>query len=161
MTLFIDNLLFSLRGSSIATDLKGNKKYEIKGKFFSFSRRKYVLDANGKCLYLVRNKYFNFLSRQAIVYDGTGKKLLRLVKAPLSFGPKFYTKDYPDELYFDGEFCGFNYTVSRNGKKVASVYKPLNLLRDKFQLDIAESEDPAFFVALIIAIDNILDVPLL
>ena len=36
MTLFIDNLLFPLRGSSIATDLKGNKKYEIKGKCFSF-----------------------------------------------------------------------------------------------------------------------------
>lgn len=157
MTLFIANKLFSLHGHSTVVDENGNNVYFIKGKLFSPTYKKYVCDMEGNRLYTVRNKYFHLFTRKALIYDAEGKKLLKLVQKFFSVGPKFYTRYYPDELYFDGSFGGFNYTVSRNGKEIASIHHPFTVMVDKFQVDIAEGEDPAFLVALIIAVDNIID----
>ncbi len=157
MTLFISNKLFSLRGSSVVTDAGGAEVYTIRGKLFSPTRKKFVYDRDGQLLYTVRNKYFHLFTRKALIYDGSGKKILKLVQKWFSIGPKFYTRYYPDELLFDGEFGGFNYTVYCNGLPIATIHRPVLSLADRFQADIADGADHAFFVALVIAVDNILD----
>lgn len=157
MTLFITNKLFYLHGNSTVVDETGRDVFFVKGKLFSPTFKKFVCDMDGNLLYTVRNKFFHLFTRKALIYDADGKKVLKLVQKFFSVGPKFYTKEYPEELYFDGSFGGFNYTVSRNGQQIASIHHPFTFMADKFQADIADGEDAAFLVALIIAVDNIID----
>ena len=48
-------------------------------------------------------------------------------------------------------------SVSVNGETVGATRRRVDLLRDSFELEIKDDEDVPFFVALIIAIDNMRD----
>ena len=50
----------------------------------------------------------------------------------------------------------FDYHIFREGKESGHVSRKISL-RDSFVLDIGDDEDYYFFVALVIAIDNISD----
>ena len=51
---------------------------------------------------------------------------------------------------------GFDYHISLNGEEVGHVSRKISL-RDSFVLDLKDGLDEKFFVALLIAVDNITD----
>ena len=55
MELCIRNKWISLRGSSEIKDVDGNNKFKVRGKFWTFTRKKFINDLDDKNLYIVRN----------------------------------------------------------------------------------------------------------
>ena len=155
MRIFIKNKIMTLRGSSTATDDTGAPVYEIAGKFFSFTHKKFIRSLTGYTLYTVRNKFFNFFFHKAIIKDGEGNKVA-YVRNTFGFRNRYKVSGYHDEITIDGEFLSFNMTIARNGVPIGTIHRDFNLVRDSFILD-SDDENMPFLVALVIAIDNIVD----
>lgn len=157
MKLLIKNKLMSLKGNSIVKDEEGKEKFRIKGKVFSVTRKKKIFDENGNLLYRVKNKFWHLpYSRKAFIYDENGTKVAQIV-AKYAFKKKFYIEGYKDQISITGNFFGYNYSICQNGDVIGTLNKKVISLTDTYTLDIPNEEDAPFMVALVIAIDNIID----
>ena len=155
MQLFIKNKFISLRGSSKVLDAQDNPAYNVQGKFWTITRKKFVQDLNGNTLYVVRNKFWHIFLKSAFVYDANGEKVAQ-IKRKIALKSKFSVRGYKDELRIDGTFIGWTFQIYKNEKLLGTIKRLLDF-RDSFVLDIEDGEDAAFFVALVIAMDNIID----
>ena len=154
MKVTIKNKFFSVGGSSSVKDESGNDVFFVKGKVFSPTKVKWVCDKAGNKLYMVRNKWFNFFSHRAYVYEGDNK--IAQVKHPFLSGKRFEVEGYKDRITIDGEFFSRLSTITRNGSAVGTITREFTLVNDTFTLEADEADMP-FMIALVIAIDNIVD----
>lgn len=154
MRVIIKNKFFSLGGSSSVKDEYGKDVFFVKGRFLSPTRVKWVCDKDKNKLYKVRNKWFNFVNERAYVYEG--KEKIARVKHPFFSGKKFVVEGYKDEILIDGDFFSPLSTITRNGNVVGTINREFSIVSDTFALE-AEEEDMPFMIALVIAIDNIVD----
>lgn len=154
MIVTIKNKLFSLGGSSSVKDENGENAFFVKGRFLSPTHVKWVFDKNKNKLFKVRNKWFNFINQKAFVYEGKTK--IAQVKHPFLSGKKFVVEGYKDEILIDGDFFSLTSTITKNGKPVGTINRKFVAVTDTFTLE-AEEQDMPFMIALVIAIDNIVD----
>lgn len=155
MVLYLKNELVSPGGSSFVVDAAGTKVYSVKGKIFSISRKKYVLGPDGKRLFMVRNKVFRLFRHSAFVYGPSGEKIMKITKA--FFTHKYTAKGYSSSLLIDGNIVGFNFSVLRDGVSIGRIFREFAIFRDSFGLEAYAKEDEPLLIALVIAIDNIID----
>lgn len=154
MKVIIKNKFFSLGGSSSVKDENGKNVFYVKGRFLSPTHVKWVCDQNKHKLFKVRNKWFNFINERAYIYEGRTK--VARVKHPLFGGKKFIVEGYQDEILIDGDFFSLKSTIMRNGKPIGTIDRQITIVNDAFALEADEAEMP-FLIALVIAIDNIMD----
>lgn len=154
MRVIIKNKFFSLGGSSSVKDENGNDVFFVKGRVFSPTHVKWVCDKQKHKLFKVRNKWFNFINERAYVYED-GTKIARVKHPPFS-GKKFVVEGYKDEILIDGDFFSPRATIVRNGDPVGVIDRQFAVVNDTFALE-ADEKDMPFMIALVIAIDNILD----
>lgn len=154
MKVVIKNKFFSLGGSSTVKNEQGEDVFYVKGKVFSPTNVKWVCDLDGNKLYKVRNKWFNFINQKAFVYEGDTK--IACVKHPFFSIKKFVVEGYEDEIVIDGDFFSLESTIMRNGVSVGTICREFTLIKDAFTLE-ADEKDMPFMIALVIAIDNIVD----
>ena len=72
------------------------------------------------------------------------------------FGDKYDIESAYGRLQARGHFDGGDYTVSRGGAPVARMVRKFSL-REKFAVDIADDENQAFLLAIVLAIEAIHD----
>lgn len=154
MRVTIKNKLFSVSGSSGVKDENGNDVFFVKGRFLSPTRVKWVCDKNGNKLYKVRNKWINFFNERAYVYEGDTK--VARVKHPFFSGNKFVLEGYKDDITIAGDYFSLKSTITRNGVPVGTINREFFALTNTFYLESDEADMP-FMIALVIAIDNIVD----
>lgn len=154
MKVIIKNKFFSLGGSSSVKNENGEDVFFVKGRFLSPTHVKWVCDKNKKKLFKVRNKWFNFINERVYVYEGKTK--VAKVKHPMFSGKKFVVEGYKDEILINGDFFGTQSTITKNGKSVGTINSEFAVVNDTFALE-AEEADMPFMIALVIAIDNIID----
>lgn len=68
----------------------------------------------------------------------------------------FYVVGYKDEIKIEGNFLSFTSQITRNGEVIGTIRRQINFITDAFELE-GKEEDMPFLVALVIAIDNIVD----
>lgn len=154
MKVIIKNKFFSIGGGSSVKDENGNDVFVVKGRFMSPTRVKWVCDKAGNKLYKVRNKWFNFFSGSAYIYKDNEK--IAKVYHPAFSPKKFIVEGYKDEIIIDGEFFSPKSTIMRNGKPVGTINREFTIINDAFTLEADEADIP-LMIALVIAIDNIVD----
>lgn len=154
MKVVIKNKFFSLGGSSSVKNENGEDVFFVKGRSLSPTHVKWVCDKEKHKLYKVRNKWFNFINERAYVYEGKTK--VAKVKHPLFSGKKFVVEGYKEEILINGDFFSAQSTITRNGNPVGTINREFAVVNDTFTLE-AEEKDMPFMIALVIAIDNILD----
>lgn len=155
MKVVIKNKFFSLGGGSSVKNDQGEDVFFVKGKVLSPTRVKWVCDNDKRKLYKVRNKWFNFVNERAYVYDENNNKIA-CVKHPLFSGKRFVVEGYQDEILIDGDFFSFQSTIMKNGEPIGTINRKITFVNDAFTLE-ADEEDMPFMIALVIAIDNIVD----
>ena len=64
---------------------------------------------------------------------------------------------FKDEIEIKGDFLSWTLDIIKNGKTIGTIRREFNLFKDCFVLETEDTEDMPFMVALVIAIDNILD----
>ena len=156
MQLLIKNKWISLRGSSIVTDINEKDYLIVKGKFWTFTSKKFVQDLQGNLLYTVRNKFWTLFARKAMVYDKDGNLIAKIRRKIFSVHDRYFIESSLGQMEIMGNILCFDYHITLNGQEIGHVARKISL-RDSFVLDIQDGYEPAFFVALVIAIDNITD----
>lgn len=155
MKVFIKNKLVSIGGSSTVKDESGRDVFFVKGRAMSPTHVKFVCDAKKNKLYKVRNKWFHLFTHKAFVYDENGSKIA-CVKHPPFTGKRFVVQGYGAEITVDGDFFSLRSHILKNGEPVGTIDREFTIIRDSFCLEADEKEIP-FLIALVIAIDNIMD----
>ena len=158
MELRIRNKWISFKGSSVVKNEKEEDVLKVIGRFWSIRRRKYICDLDEKPKFMVRNRFWNFFRHASYVLDPENpKKMIAKVQT------KFWTlHDHLNvecdlgELVVRGNILGFNYSITLNGKEIGHVARKISI-RDSFVLTLDDDQDPYFFTALVIALDNITD----
>lgn len=153
MKLYIKNKLISWGGDSFVTNEAGENVYAVKGNVFSFTRKKKIKDMDGNVLYTVRNKLFNFFFAKAYIYDAEGRRIAKVTHDGLL---GFKLVGFEDDVRLSRSF-GLSKDILKNGEVIGKMSYQITVVRDAFELEINDKEDVPFFVALVIAIDNMRD----
>ena len=113
---------------------------------------------DGNLLYTVRNKFWTFFVRKALVYDKDGNQVAFMKKKFWSFHDHYFIETKLGQMEIRGNILCFDYHISLKGKEIGHVSRKISL-RDSFVLDLDDEykKELPFFVALVIAIDNITD----
>ena len=162
MILYVKNKLVSWGEGSFVVDENEEKKFEVVGKVFSITRKKFVQNLNGETLYMVRNKYWHFLTKKALIYDGKTKEKVAKIKERF-FGRGYIIVDCEDEITMESLGFGKGFDIFKNGNKIGSwlpnwdLQGVADVMRSSFKVEVLDEADAPFLVALIIAIDNIRD----
>lgn len=156
MQVSIRNKWISLRGGSTVKDMNEQDVLKVQGKFWTFTRKKFVQDLEGNLIYTVRNKFWTFFVKKAMVYDKDGNQVAFLRRKFWSVHDRYFIKSKLGEIEIRGNILCFDYHIFLEGKEIGHVSRKISL-RDSFVLDIQDDQELAFFVALVIAIDNITD----
>jgi uncharacterized protein YxjI len=130
---------------------------EVEGKFWTLTYKKFIKDLNGNIVYIVRNKFWKFITYQAYIMDKDEKILAHVKRKAFSLHDHYslVTED-GREIILRGNILGYDYHIYVDGKEVGHVARRISL-RDSYVLDLDDDQDPMFFVALLIAMDNITD----
>lgn len=156
MQLAIKNHWISLGGSSSVQDMNGNDVLKVEGAIFTFTQKKFLKTLEGRQLYTIRNKFFSFLGRTAFVLDEGNHVVATVRKKLISLHDKYFVESSIGQMEIIGNILGYDYHIIVDGKEVGHITRKISL-RDSFVLDIDDSFDHRFFVALVIAIDNVTD----
>lgn len=156
MQLLIRNKWVSLGGSSVVKDVNENDYLKVKGKIFTFTSKKFVTDLNDNLLYIVRNKFWKLFIHRAFVLDKDGNKVATVRRKFWSLHDRYFIDSSLGQLEITGNILSFDYHIILNGREIGHIARRISL-RDSFVLDIQDDVDIPFFVALVIAIDNIRD----
>ena len=156
MQLAIKNHWISLGGSSSVQDMNGNDVLKVEGAIFTFTQKKFLKTLEGRQLYTIRNKLFSFLGRTAFVLDEGNNVVATVRKKLISLHDKYFVESSIGQMEIIGNILGYDYHIIVDGKEVGHIARKISL-RDSFVLDIDDSFDHRFFVALVIAIDNVTD----
>lgn len=153
MKVFVKNKFASLGGSSTVTDEAGNRLFNVKGKLFSITKKKKIYDMDGKLQYIVKNKFFNWWTHACFILSPEKQKIAMLKNRGFKRG--YDVLGYADEFSIEGQ--GMGYSIVKNGNTIGLIRSNFMSLVDNFEIDVEEGENPAFLVAMIIAMDNIRD----
>ena len=156
MELAIRNKWISFRGSSVVKDMNEQDVLKVKGKFWTFTSKKFVQTLEGETKYVVRNKFWTFFVHRAFIMDKDEKILATIRRKFWSVHDRYFIECDLGKIEICGNILGFNYHIKLNDKEVGHVARKISL-RDSFVLTIDDNLDYYFFVALVIAIDNITD----
>ena len=156
MELAIKNKWITLGGSSTVKDLEGKDVLFVKGRIFSFTRKKFIQDMEGNLKFIVRNKFWRLFQRKAFVENANGEIIATIRRKIFSLHDHYYVYSNLGDLQIRGNILAFNYHITLDGKEIGHISRKISL-RDSYVLSIDDSYDYITFVALVIAIDNITD----
>ena len=156
MELNIRNKWVSLGGSSTVTDVNENPVLKVKGKIFTFTRKKFVRDLEGNDLFIVRNKFWFLFHRQAFIFTPEKEQIGYVRRKIFSFHDHYDISSKYGEVVLRGNILGYDYHITLNGQEIGHVARKISL-RDSYVLEINDDVDWKYFVALVIALDNIVD----
>ncbi len=130
------------------TDRSGTPMFEARG---HLGARISLLDSGGQEAAEIRK---HLMTDTHEVYVG-GQRVAQVRHAGI-FGDKYDIESGFGRLEARGHFDGGDYTVSRGGAPVARMVRKFSL-REKFAVDVADDENQAFLLALVLAIEAIHD----
>lgn len=162
MQLFIKNKIVSLRGSSTVKDAQGNDVLEVKGKLITVTKKKRICDMNGNVLYTVRCRWLNPLAHKAYIYNADKKKIATVKRPAFSLKNKFEVSTDQGDLLIEGGYFSMHCLIKRGDEILGAITrKALNLTsflgEDFFTVEAGDDANAAYLVALVIAIDNVVD----
>ena len=156
MDLMIRNKWISLRGSSVVRDENENDVMQVRGKFWTITRKKFVQSLDGETKFIVRNKFWRLFAYRAYIMTPDKHIVARIRRKIFSFHDRYFIKSELGELEVKGNILLHDYHIYLNGEEVGHIARKISL-RDSFVLHLEEGIDPMFYLALVIAIDNITD----
>lgn len=161
MKYILKNKIMSLGGASTVRDESGNDLFFVKGRVFTFTKKKFIRDLNKNVLYSVRNKFFHLLLPKVFLCDASGQKILMIKKEKLfSLRQNFEVvqlKEGQPKMSVSGDIIGRHFDIFADGVPVAHVRKNFNLVKDSFWIDTDKTEMAPLIIAFVIAIDNYFD----
>ena len=153
MKLYMKQKVFSWADTFTVKDSMGEDKYFVKGEAFSWGKKLHVYDRSGREVAFVRQKLWTFMPRYMVSVNGTD--VAEIVKEFTFLRPKYSIIGPGWEV--DGSFWEHDYEVTENGRPIVSIRKEWMTWGDTYELDIADTGNEVMALAVVLAIDCVLD----
>lgn len=155
MTLYIKQKLFSLGDKYEILDEYQNPVYFAKGKLFTVGNKIQLCDTQEREVLFLKQRLMKLLPVFEICQ---GDNLFATVKREFTFFKKKITVESSHGVFvIDGDFWNHEYAITCDGKLFGTVSKEWLTWGDVYALNINSNEFADFFVALVLAIDCILE----
>ena len=153
MKLYIKQKVFSFRDKFTVKDEDGNDRYYVEGEIFTFGKKLHIFDMNNNEVAFVRQKLMSFMPKFTV--EVGSRQIAEIVKEFTFFKPKYRV----DGLGWDvsGDFFAHDYVITDNRGPIVSIHKQWMSWGDTFELDIDRSSDEVIALAVVLAIDAVID----
>ncbi len=154
MKLYIKEKRFSATDHFVVKDEKGKTRYEIHKKFgISVGLKLHIFDKDGKELGHIAEKKMSVAPSFKVIKDG--EQVATIVKKFSLMKPRYEVEEL--DWVVKGDFRENNYKIEKDSKVIMKIHKKLMAQRDVFELDVADEKNELVALAVVIAIDCMLD----
>ncbi|HPL81087.1 MAG TPA: LURP-one-related family protein [Anaerolineaceae bacterium] len=154
-SLYIQQKVFKILDHYPITDENGQTIYQVDQEFNPLGHTVHVSAPNGNHLFTVDRVVLTLLPKFVVTF-ANGKE----ISIQSNFSLLYRDIDIDPEnlgLNVMGDFWEHEYTLTQRGNKVGSISKEWLTLADNYRLDIFDESLQDLFVAVVIAIDCLLD----
>lgn len=153
MKLYMKQKVFSFKDKFAVMDEEGNQLYYVEGELFSFAKKLHVYDSAMNEVAFIQQKLWTFLPKFLVyVY---GEQVAEIMKELTFFKPKYFVKGLGWEIR--GSFWEHDYEILFNEAPIVRIHKVWMAWGDSFEIEIADSEDTTIALAVVLAIDAVMD----
>lgn len=153
MKLYIKQKIFSWNDKFSVYDANGEERYFVEGEFFSWGKKLHVYDKLQREAVFIRQELLTFLPKFIVSIDG--QDIAEIVKEFTFFKPRYRIDGLGWEI--DGDFWDHDYEITKNGSTIVSISKEWFTWGDCYELDIENLEDEIVALAVVLAIDCVLE----
>ena len=153
MKLYMKQKVFSFKDKFTIKDEQGNDKYYIEGEFLSLGKKLHIYDMNNNELAFVREKVLVFMPKFIVEVDG--KEIAEIVKKFTFLRPKYYVDGIDWEV--NGDLFSHNYSICSGAREIVTISKIFMSWGDTFELDIKDEGNEVIALAVVLAIDAVMD----
>ena len=153
MKLYIRQKVFSFGAKFNVTDEFEEEHYKVEGEVFTLVPKLHIYDTTGYEVALVQKKLLSLMPKFYVYVNGL--QIAEIVKEITFLKPRYYIigKDWTVE----GDLLAHDYSIMSNGNEIARIHKVWMSWGDSFELDIYDTEDEVGLIAVILAIDAVMD----
>ncbi|MBS3986328.1 MAG: LURP-one-related family protein [Erysipelothrix sp.] len=152
MKLYIKQKLFSFKDRFTIKDEHQNDVLQVEGKLFSFGKQLSVSTMDMQEVAFVKQKVFNFLP----TFEISLQDQVHTLKKQFSFFKPVY--QIPSlGLRIEGNFTAHHYSIYKEGDVLANISKAFFSFADSYEVDILNDQDRDMVIAVVLAIDAVLD----
>ncbi len=145
--------VFALGGQFTVKDETGADRFFVEGEVFALGRKLHVMDAQGQELAFVRQRLFSFPASFDV--EMNGREVARIVREFTFFRQSFIIEGLGWQVR--GDFMSHDYEVTHAGRTLATIAKAWFTWGDSYELDISPDADVTLLLAVVLAIDCVLD----
>lgn len=153
MKLYMKQKVFSFRDKFNIKNEYGEDKYFIEGEILSLGKKLRIYDMSGNELAFVREKLLAFMPKYTVEING--REVAEIVKKLTFLRPKYYVNGLGWDV--NGDFFSHNYDITDGDRIIVSIHKQFMAWGDTFELDIANDNDAVIALAVVLAIDAVMD----
>lgn len=153
MKLYMKQKVFSIKDRFYIKDEFEKDRYYVEGEFFTIGKKLHLYDMNGNELAFIQEKVLTILPRFYVYMNG--RDVAEIVKEFTFFKPKYSINGLGWNV--EGDFWSHDYSVTSQGRNVAEVHKAWLSWGDSYEIDINNSEDEVLTLAVVLAIDAVLN----
>ena len=153
MYLYMKQKVFSWKDRFTITDSEGNDRYCVEGKAISIGKKLHIFDAHGDEVAFVKQKVPTLLPKFAVEIDG--EEVAEIVKKISFLKPKYVVNGLGWEV--KGDMFSHDYTIVDGDRTIVSIHKKWMAWGDTFELDIESDRDEVLVLAVVLAIDAVMD----
>lgn len=153
MKLYIKQKLFSFSDRFTVKDQFGEDRYRVEGELFSWGKKLHIYDGLGREAAFIQQKVFSWMPRFYVYVDG--REVAEIVKEFTFLRPRYRIDGLGWEI--DGQFWLHDYEIRSDGRVIVTIQKEWMSWGDSYELNIADSRDEVMALAVVLAIDCVLD----
>ena len=153
MKLYIKEKVFSWGDKFTVKDEYGYDKYVVEGEVFSWGKKLHIYDMTGREVAFIKQEVWSFLPR-FYVFCG-GQQVAEIKKEFTFLFPKYSIEGLGWEI--DGSFLAHEYEITKGGRTIVTISKEWMTWGDSYELNIANPADEILALAVVIAIDCVME----
>ncbi|WP_019678389.1 LURP-one-related/scramblase family protein [Ruminococcus flavefaciens] len=153
MKLYFKQKVLSFTQSTNIFDEFGNIMFTAEKELLSFGRRMHIYDNMNNEVGFVQQRLMHFMPRFSVYING--QYIADVVREFTLFKHNYHIEGLNWKI--DGDFFAHDYRITCGGQYIASIHKHWMTWGDSFEIDIAYQQDTVMALAVIIAIDCVID----
>lgn len=153
VNLYMKQKVFSWRDRFAIKDAQEQDRYYVEGEIFTIGKKLHLFDTFGNEVAYVQQKVLTFLPRFFVFVNG--QQVAEIVKEFTLFYPKYRIEGLGWEV--EGDFLAHDYSITDRGREIINIHKVWLAWGDTYELRIADGVNEAMAVAVVLAIDCVID----
>ena len=153
MHLYMKQKVFSWKDKFSIMNSYGEDKYYVEGKLISLGKKLRIYDTAGNELAFVNQKLISLMPKFSV--EMNGEEVAVIKKKFTLFKPKYFIEGPGWEV--QGDFLAHDYTITEKGSIIVAIHKKWMAWGDTFELDIEDESREVLAMAVVLAIDAVMD----